>query len=295
MSIAITGSTGGYGLRLIKTLSSLVPPSSIIALTRSPSSTSAQSLPSGIIIRQADFSDPSTLSTAFSGAEIALIVSVNSVGPDAIALHKSAIDAAISAGVSKIFYTSHQASRPQSHFAPAADHFVTEQYLEHRAAEGKIEFTSLRNGFYMKSLKQMIPGVQHSRMIEKPADGGITWTHHDDLADAGAILLSRAIKGETKSGKYVTLVNPFAVDMVQVADILSEVLGKKVERTVQDDKDFVEATVKYGVPQNMAEMFLGMFHEAKAGGFISEDKTLEHVLGRKPIGLEEYFKAEFKA
>lgn len=293
MSIAITGSTGGYGSRVIQTLSTLVSPSSIIALTRDTSSPKARLLPKGVTLRQADFRDGASLQAGFKDAKIALIVSLDSVGEEARKLTYGAIDTAVSAGVDKIFYTSHQASSPSSHFAPARDHYAIEQYLEEKAARGGVEFTSLRNGFYMKSLKAMIPGVEHSLEIHKPADGKITWTHHDDLADAAALLLSR--EADTPAPKYVTLVNPHPVDMAQLAKTLSGVLNKEVKRTVQDDQEFVDTTVKYGVPKFMAEMFLGMFHEAKAGGFLSDDQALEDILGRKPIGLEEYFKREFQA
>jgi hypothetical protein len=49
-------------------------------------------------VRRGDFSDPSTLDSAFEGAEQVLVVSVDRLGDEAVEQHKSAIDAAYRAG-----------------------------------------------------------------------------------------------------------------------------------------------------------------------------------------------------
>jgi uncharacterized protein YbjT (DUF2867 family) len=288
MSIAITGSTGGYGCRLIKTLSTLVPPAEIIAITRSTSSDRAQALPAGVHLRQADFGDAAALTSAFDGAEIAMIVSVDKIGPEAVELHKTAIDAAVSAGVRKVYYTSHQNASPDSLFAAARDHYETEQYL----AGSGIQFTSLRNGFYQGSLKYMIGGVEHTNVIDKPADGKVSWTNNDDLADAAAVLLARDFRGD-KAGEYVTLVSSENADMADVAKSVGQALGKDVQRKVMGDQAFVDATEAHGVPRHMAEMFLGMFKEARRGGFLSDDGTLKGLLGRKPTTVDAFLKEAY--
>lgn len=288
MSIAITGSTGTYGSKLIKYLSGLIPPANIVAITRDISSGKAKGLAPGVQLRQADFGDSAALLSAFDGVKIALIVSVDKVGPEAVALHKAAIDAAVRAGVPKVFYTSHQNASASSLFAAARDHHETERYL----AQSGVDFTSLRNGFYQSSLRFMIAGVEHTSAIDKPADGKVSWTSNDDLANAGAILLARALKGE-KVAKYVTLTSTENADMADIARFVGTALVQDVRRTVMDDQAFVEATEAHGVPRFLAEMFLGMFQEARRDGFQSDDKTLEDVLGRKPKGVNAFLRETY--
>ena len=78
-------------------------------------------------MREADYSRPETLATAFQGASKLLLISGNELGRRD-GQHKAVIDAANAAGITFIAYTSllHCDTSP---LALAKEHLATEQYL----------------------------------------------------------------------------------------------------------------------------------------------------------------------
>lgn len=71
--------------------------------------------------RRGDYADPESLQAAFAGADQLLLVSSSDPGADAVGLHRAAIDAAVTAGVGRILYTSHQGAAPDTPFGPGRD------------------------------------------------------------------------------------------------------------------------------------------------------------------------------
>ena len=64
---ALTGANGHLGRLVIKRLLTQVPANQIIATTRDPRKL-ADIASLGVIVRRADFSDPTTLAAAYKGA-----------------------------------------------------------------------------------------------------------------------------------------------------------------------------------------------------------------------------------
>ncbi|WP_029572114.1 NAD(P)H-binding protein, partial [Pseudomonas syringae] len=77
--IVVTGATGQLGRLVIEQLLSRVPASQIIAAVRSPEKADDLSR-QGIQVRQADYSQPATLDSAFAGADKVLLISSSEVG-----------------------------------------------------------------------------------------------------------------------------------------------------------------------------------------------------------------------
>jgi len=73
-----------------------------------------------VAVRRGDNADPAGLLVAFEGADQLLLVSSNDPGADALSLHRTAIDAAVNAGVGRILCTSHQGAALDTPFGPGA-------------------------------------------------------------------------------------------------------------------------------------------------------------------------------
>jgi uncharacterized protein YbjT (DUF2867 family) len=194
-------------------------------------------------------------------------------GAAALDVHTAAIDAAARAGARRILYTSHQAAAPGSLFAPMPDHAATERYL---AGTG-VAYTALRNGFYATSLPWMLGEALRTGEIVAPADGPVSWTMHEDLAEAAAMILA----GEaTFDGPTPPLTAPRALDLQDVAGLLSEISGRPIRRVVADDDEYAARMVEAGVPAVRAQMTLGMYRAARRGEFATTAPDLEKLLGR---------------
>jgi uncharacterized protein YbjT (DUF2867 family) len=227
----------------------------------------------GVRVRRGDFTDPDTLADAFEGATQVLIVSANETGEAAVAQHVAAIDAAHAAGAKRVLYTSHQGAGADSRFAPMPDHAATERHL----AQTGTPFTALRNGFYAGTVPLLLGAARETGELVAPADGPVSWTAHADLAEAAAIILADEGRFD---GATPPLTAPYALDLEDVAAVLTELTGRTIRRVVADDEEWTAGLIGHGVHEEQAAMLLGMFHASRRGEFATTGPALENLLGR---------------
>ena len=127
MTTIITGATGKFGRMVTEQLLEHLHPAELILTTRNPHSLEKLAA-RGAHVRYADFDKPETLVGAFEGGDRMLLVSTLSVGRRA-QQHRSAIDAAVKAGVRHIAYTSSSGARPDNPAIVIPDHLETEDAL----------------------------------------------------------------------------------------------------------------------------------------------------------------------
>ena len=276
----VTGASGNLGSRIVERLLTLVPANEIGISVRDIS-TAAEFADRGVRVRSGDFTDPTSLVTAFEGAHRVLVVSALIRGGSAVTANCTAIDAAYAAGAEHVLYTSHQAASGDSLFAPQVTHAETEHHLEQSGRS----FTSLRNGFYVTTLEHYVGGAIESGKLVVPEDGPVSWTGHDDLAEAAAIALSTP---GTLDGISAPLTAGELVDFTAVAQQLSEISGRLVERVVIGDDKWKSAGIERGMPAPAAEFALGMFRAARNGEFAVTDPTLESIIGHPASSVRSY-------
>jgi NAD(P)H dehydrogenase (quinone) len=156
----------------------------IIAAVRTP--TKAQGLiDRGIQVREADYSRPETLATAFKGAAKLLLISGTDLGKREVQ-HKAAIDAAKSAGIKFVAYTSilHCDTSP---LLLAVEHLATERYLQ----SSGLNYSLLRNGWYYENQTAAIPqAIKNGALIGASGDGRFAAASRSDYAAAAAAVLT---------------------------------------------------------------------------------------------------------
>ncbi|KAB1978813.1 SDR family oxidoreductase [Streptomyces triticiradicis] len=276
--IIVTGATGKLGRRTVERLLERVPADRVGVSVRDPRK--AEDLADrGVRVRQGSFDDPASLVHAFEGAEQLLLVSLDRTGEECVTGHRTAIDAAVKAGVGRILYTSQMGAAHDSRFQACRDHARTEDLLH---ATG-LPWTSLRNGFYTSSALQFLEPARHTGDIALPADGPVAWTGHDDLAEATAAILTDEGRFE---GPTPPLTGPAALDFSAVAEIASQTLGRPFTRTVIDDDTFHEQTLAHGAPAPIADLILSIFTAARNGEFTTVDPTLAELIGREPATFD---------
>ena len=277
--IIVTGATGALNGATVDHLLTRLPADEIVVTTRDAAK--ARRLADlGVTVRHGDYADPATLAGAFEGADQLLLVSSNDPAADAVALHRSAIDAAVAAGVGRILYTSHQGAALDTPFGPGRDHARTEQLL----ADSGLPWTSLRNGFYAHSLGWMTGQWQDTGRIVIPFDGPVSWTARDDAAEAAAAIL---VSGGGFDGP-VTLTASAAPTFEEIAVIASDIAGRDVELVVVEPTEWLDAQIAAGQPEPAARFTLGFFEAAGRGFFAGVDPTLSTLLGREPQAAADF-------
>lgn len=220
--IIVTGATGVPNGGTVDELLNRVPADEIVVVARDTAK--AQSFADrGVAVRRGDYADPDSLPVAFAGVDQLLLVSSSDPGADAVSLHRAAIDAAVTAGVQRILYTSHQGAALDTPFGPGRDHAATEQLL----ADSGVAWTSLRNGFHAHSLNWLMGPWRETGSFAVPADGPVSWTAREDAAEAAAVILA-------SNGAYdgpTTLTASAAPTFEEIAAIASELTGSTIEVT----------------------------------------------------------------
>ncbi|MFS0735115.1 NmrA family NAD(P)-binding protein [Microbacterium sp. 1P10UB] len=280
--IVITGAGGRLGRAVVDSLLERTDPSTIGVSTTRPEA-AAELAERGVRVRRGDYDDPSSLVDAFADADRVLIVSAPRIGPATLEAHRIALDAARTAGVSRVFYTSHVGADALSPFPPAVTHAATEVMLR----DSGVPFTALRNGFYADTPLRMVQAAAPVGELRAPRDAPVSWTFHRDLGPGiAALLLDEAFELPA-----VNLTAGEAFDMAAVAAAASEILGREIRHTVVGDEDHAAELTRGGAPEMAARMSLGLFQAARQRHFGIVDPTLAEVLGRPTTSLRDVLAA----
>jgi NAD(P)H dehydrogenase (quinone) len=123
--------------------------------------------------------------------------------------------------------------------------------------------------------------------VAAPSDGPVSWTDHDDLAEAAAIVLTEG----GFDGPTPALTGAEALDLADIAAIATEVIGRPIRRTVVPDAEYRATLVGHGVPEPAADMLVDLFAASRQGEFAAVDPTLGHLLGRPPRTIRDVLAA----
>lgn len=273
--IVVTGASGQLGRLVIASLLKRVAANQIVAAVRSPEKV-ADLAALGVIVKQADYSQPDALEQAFAGADKVLLISSSEVG-QRLAQHRNVIDAAKRAGVSLIAYTS-LLHADRSPLALADEHKATEAYL----AGSGVPFVLLRNGWYSENYLASVPAaLAHDAFIGCAGEGRIASAARADYADAAAVVLTRA----EQAGKVYELAGDEAYTLSELASELSRQAGKPVPYVNLPEAEFKGALLGAGLPEPLADLLANSDSGASQGGLFDDSHTLSALIGRPTTSL----------
>ncbi|HDR2458082.1 SDR family oxidoreductase [Enterobacter ludwigii] len=279
--IAITGATGQLGQLVIEQLLNTVPANQIVAIVRNPAKAEALSQ-QGITVRQGDYADESTMTSALKGVDKLLLISSSEVGQRATQ-HQNVINAARAAGVKFIAYTS-LLHADKSPLGLHVEHVATEKAL----AESGIPYALLRNGWYTENyLASAPPALEHGVFIGAAGEGKIASATRADYAAAAA----KVISGDGHAGNVYELAGDHAWTLSELAAELSKQSGKNVAYKNMSEADFAAALKGVGLPAGLADMLADSDVGASKGGLFDDSHTLSKLIGRPTTPLSESIKA----
>jgi NAD(P)H dehydrogenase (quinone) len=261
MSIVITGASGSFGRQVTQLVLEKIPPSDLILVTRKPASLAEFSARSAQV-RVGDFDRPETLAPAFAGGEKMLLISTLAVGPRRQRQHSAAIEAAVSAGVRHIVYTSSVGIHPKSPSLAVADHYFTEELLR-RAGPA---FTFLRDSQYAGVIVTMIApmALRTGKWAMSARSGCMAFVSKKDcVASAAAVLTSPG-----HEGAIYEITGPELYTFRQAAQIASEITGRPIEYVDVTDEEKLAMWDAAGVPRAYAD---GMTNDDGTGVWGSEE------------------------
>ena len=275
MKLLVTGATGQLGSLVVEALLKTVPANQLAVSVRDPKK-AVHLATRGVDVRQADFTSPTSLATAFAGIDKLLLIS--SSDGDRVAQHTAAIDAAKAAGVSFIVYTSAPNAQESSFFL-VNDHRATENAI---IASG-IPYSILRNNWYLENEAGSIKGAAAGApWLTTGGSGKVGWALRRDYAEAAANVLS----GTAHENKIYELAGKL-ITYDELAAITAEVLGKDVTVQHVDEATYSEAMKAAGVPEAVLPFLVGVQTAIANGSLAVNSKDLETLLGREATPLSE--------
>ncbi len=283
--IAVTGATGQLGRLVIEALLNKVPASEIVAAVRNPAK--AQDLKDlGVTVREADYSKPETLKTAFTGVDKLLLISSSEVGQRS-AQHQAVIDAAKEAGVKLVAYTS-LLNLENSTLLLAHEHRDTEAALK----SSGLSYVLLRNGWYTENYAASIaPALAHNAFIGSAADGRISSAARVDYAHAAAEVLLL----DNQEGKVYELAGDDSYTLSEFAAEIARQSGKEVNYVNLPQADFAAALKGAGLPDALADVLADSDVGASKGGLFDERRVLSQLLGRPTLSYKDVITESLKA
>jgi NAD(P)H dehydrogenase (quinone) len=274
---ALTGANGHLGRLVIKHLLTQVPANQIIATTRDPQKL-ADIASLGVVVRRADFSDPTTLAAAYAGATRLLIISTYVVGKS-VELHKAAIAGAVAAGVKHIVYTSTPHADPSSTNPLIADHGQTEVAL---AASG-VPWTALRNSFYAEILKDFIDLLLVNRQLLIPEGSAKhSWISREDCARAA----TGALLGKLTTTGPVDVTGPEILSFADLASRLSSLSDHQITAHTLPDQEIIALVTAKGVPADAARSTIRLISWVARESTSTPTDTVERASGTKPTSID---------
>ena len=279
--IAVTGATGQLGQLVINELLATHNAQDLVAIVRNPAKAQAL-VQKGVQVREADYGNSAALAQALQGVEKLLLISSSEVGQRA-PQHRNIINAAKSAGVQLIAYTSllHADTSP---LGLRAEHIETENDL----AQSGIPFVLLRNGWYSENYLASVPAaLEHGAFIGSAGDGKIASASRQDYAAAAAKVLSL----DNQAGKVYELAGDEAWTLTELAEKLSALTGKSVVYQNLSEADFAAALQNAGLPEGFARLLADSDVGASKGGLYDDSHQLSRLIGRPTTSIDDSLKA----
>ena len=277
MSIVVTGATGQLGRLAVEALLRRGVPASQIVATGRDIAGIKDLADRGVVVRRADFADPDSLAAAFAGADKLLLISASFPVDERHENHRRAVDAALSAGVSLVAYTS-MAHADTATTILAESHRATEEYLRER----EVPSVLLRNGWYLENYTAQLPLVlQHGAFIGAAGEGRVSAASRADYAEAAAAVLTT----EGHAGAVYELGGDEAFTLAELAATVSAATGKPITYTDLSADKLVEALTGAGLPSELARVLADSDLGLGRGELFTDSGDLSRLIGRPTTSL----------
>ena len=258
MTIAIFGATGKLGSDVLDYLIARgTPAGDVLALGRNTDRLD-ELADRGFRTARVDLDQHEGLAEELQGVEKVLLISTGIPG-QRLPQHQAALDAAKTAGVSHLIYTS-ALQAPTTGLVLADEHKVTEEYI---TASG-VPATFLRNGWYTENHQQDFAAAQRGVIANSVGTGRIASAPRREFGEAAAVVLTTP----GHEGQAYELSGDVAWDFTEFASAAQEVLGNPVTYQPLTTDQEREQLLSFGLDEATIG-FVGLLNSNIADGALA--------------------------
>ena len=276
MTIAITGATGNIGGAVARALAADGVPFRMVVRDAAR----APELP-GTEVRTATFADAEASRAALEGVDLLLMVS-GAEARDRLQQHRTFVEAAASAGVRHVVYTSFMGAAEDATFTLGRDHWATEQAI--RATD--MGHTFLRDSFYLDFVEDL---VGEDGVIRGPAgDGAMAAVARADVARvATAVLRDPAAHLD----RTYDLTGPAAITLAEAAAVVSAERGRAVRYQPETLEEAYASRARWNPEPWQADAWVSTYTAIAEGALGRVTGDVERVTGWAPMSLRDVLRA----
>ena len=196
---------------------------------------------------------------------------------DRVEQHRTAVAAAVDAGVQRLVYLSFVGADSSS-FTLGREHGATEGIVR---ASG-LAYTFPRMNLYMDFIPSM---VGEDGVIRGPADEGrLAAVLRDDIARAVAVVLSES----GHEGRAYDLTGPAAFSLAEAAAEMSHAWGRPVSFVDETLEEARASRAAFGAPSWEVEAWISSYVAIAQGELEEVSGDVERLTGSPPKSLREY-------
>ncbi len=273
-NILITGATGHNGSEILRQLSARGVPAR--AMTRNPDE--APDLPQVEWVA-GGFDDPASLAAAMQGIDKAFIVMP--VSPKIDAWVEAFITAARQAGVRHIIKFSGFGARTDSPSEIIRLHGASDE----RVRSSGLDWTLLQPNSFFQNILGSIATIQAENRFYLPMkDGSQSMIDIRDIAEVAVAVLTQ----DGHENQTYRLSGPEALNFHQVAQVLSEVLGREIQYVDVPPEAARQSMLEMGMPEWTAGALAEILSVFAEGGYDEVTSTVEDVTGHAPRSFRQF-------
>jgi uncharacterized protein YbjT (DUF2867 family) len=273
MTFLITGATGDVGSRVVRRLLECSERPRIFV--RDAKKARAQ-FGDRVDVFVGDLTDSPSLRAALEGIDALFLVTT---GPDIPALDEAAARAAKTSGVKHLVKLS--SLDVEQGLAIGAWHEGGEAAIR---ASG-IPFTFVRPSGFMSNLLAWANSIKVERVVRaSTGDGRRAFIHSDDIA----AVATKALMTLDYDGRSLTITGPEAVSFGEATGKIAAAIGKRLRFEPLSDEEARERYRARCASPAETEAHVALWRAMREGRLATVTNTVEQVLGRKPLTLDQW-------
>lgn len=279
MSLIVTGAAGRLGRLVADQLLERLPPGELVLVTRRPEAL-GELRARGADVRYGDFDKPPSLRQAFAGGQRMLLISTDAIG-HRVRQHRAAIDAAVTANVRHVVFTSIVNPVPWNPTGAIAREAGQTEGMLHRSG---LAWTVLRFGSFAElQLPPAATAVQNRQLVLNFGRGRIVPVPRRDCAEAAAAVLTK----DGHAGRTYHITGSESFSQSDLAELFSELSGRRVRLVPLSDVMLTSLLVGIGTPPLSAYGITAYGRAVRLGYFDVIDPALERLTGHPALTLRE--------
>ncbi|WP_040574779.1 SDR family oxidoreductase [Pontibacter sp. BAB1700] len=277
-TILVTGATGTVGREVIKQLAmqDVKVRAGVHSVIKGEN---LKRLP-GVEIVEIDFRDPNSLHAAFTHVDG--LVLITPLSEDQLEMARNLVEEAKRQDVKHIVKLSALGAGAEPGIQLGRWHREMETYVE----ESGIPYTILRPAGFMQNLvNYSADSIKGEGKFYMPVgEGKVSYI---DTRDIAAVVVE-VLLSEEHMGKVYELTGPEALSHHEMATLLGEATGKKVDFVDVPEEAAREAIKSHRTPASITDALLELYAAYKAGKSAKVSNTVQEITGRPPHSFRQF-------